>query len=233
MEDRRKRGLCYSCDAKWSRGHVCAVPKLFLIEAVTKEEEGDDTPAVPTEDDPSEFFLEEFPEISLNAITGTPNPKTMRIVGFIRHHRVVVLIDSGGTHNFVDSKLAASLGIHPQPHDGIKVQIANGQEVASPGHCGEVEVKLPGIVFKTDLFLLPLAGCDAVLGVQWLRTLGPILWDFSALTMKIIWAGSPCVLQGLKQGPNVVLEGEDSFKLPKHEKKGLLLQLMGQFQPGA
>jgi hypothetical protein len=34
MEDSRKRGLCYSCDTKWTRGHVCAVPKLFLIEAV-------------------------------------------------------------------------------------------------------------------------------------------------------------------------------------------------------
>jgi hypothetical protein len=150
----------------------------------------------------------------------------MRIVGFIRFHRVVVLIDSGSTHNFVDSKLAASLGIHPQPHDGIKVQIANGQEVASPGRSREVEVKLSGIVFRTDLFILPLAGCDAVLGIQWLRTLGPIRWHFSALTMKFTWAGSPCVLQGLKQGPGVVLEGEESFKLPKHEKKGLLLQLM-------
>lgn len=84
MEDRRKRALCYSYDAKWTRGHVCAVPKLFLIKAVQKEEEGDTARAVFTEEDPSEFFLEEFPEISLNTITGTPNSKTMRIIGFIR-----------------------------------------------------------------------------------------------------------------------------------------------------
>lgn len=168
MEDRRKRGLCYSCDAKWTRGHVCAVPKLFLIEAVQKEEEGNDTQAVPTEEDPGEFFLEEFLEISLNAITGTPNPKTMRIVGIIRFIRVIVLIDSGSTHNFVDSKLAASLGIHPQSQDGIKVQIANGQEVANPSRSKEVEVKLQGVVFWTDLFILPLAGCEVVLGIQWL-----------------------------------------------------------------
>jgi hypothetical protein len=85
----------------------------------------------------------------------------MRIVGVIRFHRVVVLIDSGSTHNFVDSKLAASLGIHPQPHDGIKVQIANGHEVASPGRSKEVEVKLQGIIFRTNLFILPW------LGVTW------------------------------------------------------------------
>jgi hypothetical protein len=169
---------------------------LFLIEAVQKENEGDDTQVVPAEEDPGEFFLEEFPKISLNAITGTSNSKTMRIVGIIRFHRVVVLIDSGSTHNFVDSKLAVSLGIHPQLYDGIKVQIANGQEMASPECSREVEVKLQGIVVKKDLFILPLAGCDAVLGIQWLRTLGPILWDFSALTMQFTWNGSPCVLQG-------------------------------------
>jgi hypothetical protein len=76
------------------------------------------------EDDPGEFFLEEFPEISLNAITGTPSPKTMRLVGFLRLHRVVILIDSGSTHNFVDTKLAANLGLQPQPQAGIQVQVA-------------------------------------------------------------------------------------------------------------
>jgi len=61
---------------------VCIILKLFLI--TTVEDSGDDqlqeTP--PVEEDPGEFFLEEFLEISLNTITGTPSPKTMRIVGF-------------------------------------------------------------------------------------------------------------------------------------------------------
>jgi hypothetical protein len=40
MDERRRKGLCYSCDAKWSRGHVCVMPKLFLIEEVEGLEEG-------------------------------------------------------------------------------------------------------------------------------------------------------------------------------------------------
>lgn len=75
MEDRRRPGLCYSCDSEWTRGHVCAMPKLFLIEAVQKEDEEDGNPVAPAEEDLGEFFLEEFPEISLNAITETPIPK--------------------------------------------------------------------------------------------------------------------------------------------------------------
>jgi hypothetical protein len=77
---------------------VCAVPKLFLIEALEEGEETQGKVEAAGEEDPGEFFLEEFPEISLNAITGTPSPKTMRIVGFLRLHQVVILIDSGSCH---------------------------------------------------------------------------------------------------------------------------------------
>jgi hypothetical protein len=135
----------------------------------------------------------------------------------------------------VDTKLATSLGIQPQPQpqDEITVQIANGQEVASPERSKEVEVKLQGVIFQIDLFILPLASYDAILGIQWLRTLRPIFWYFSALTMQFSLGKIPCTIQGLRQGPRVNLEGGDSFKLPKLEQKGLLLKLVGHFVPEA
>jgi hypothetical protein len=228
MDERRRKGLCYTCDSKYTKGHVCQVPKLFLIEVVDKEVGNEGNIEHPPEEDLGEFFLEEFPEISLNAIIGSPSPKTMRIVGFIKLNWVIILIDSGSTHNFVDTKLAAALGIHPTGQDSIIVKIANDQEVASPGKSREVEVWMQGHVFRTELFILPLAGCDVVLSIQWLRTLGPILWDFIELKMEFQFNGVSCILKGLKQGPLMTWEEGDSFKLPKHEQKGLLLQLIGQ-----
>jgi hypothetical protein len=38
--------------------------------------------------------------------------------------------------------------------------------------------------FVVDLFVIPLEGFNMVLGVQWLRTLGPILWDFNRARMS-------------------------------------------------
>jgi len=228
MDERRRKGLCYTCDSKWTRGHVCAAPKLFLLEALEDGDEKEGQLETAGEEDPGEFFLEEFPEISLNAITGTPSPKTMRLVGFLRLHRVVVLIDSGSTHNFVDANLAAALGLHPQPQEGIRVQVANGQEVVSPGRSREVEIRMQGSVFRSSLFILPLAGCDVVLGIQWLRTLGPIMWDFSKLQMVFQHEGKECVLLGLKRGPSVSFEAGDSFRLPKKEQKGVFLQVIPQ-----
>jgi hypothetical protein len=120
MDERRKKGLCYSCDSKWTRGHVCAAPKLFMIEEVE----------VVAEEDMVEEFedcrIEDFPEISLNAITGTPNPRTMRLLGVLKGQQVVILIDSGSTHNFVDAQLAKMLGIQVQNGRTIKVKVANG-----------------------------------------------------------------------------------------------------------
>ncbi len=87
--------MCYSCDAKWQRGHVYQVPKLFLIEVAKKDGEVERTAKASTKEDPGEFFLEEFLKITLNAITRTLTPKTMRIVGFLRFNQVIILIDFG------------------------------------------------------------------------------------------------------------------------------------------
>lgn len=92
--------MCYNCDSKWHQGHECVTTKLFVIEGID-EGEALAKEQVP-KPDPRDFSLEEFPKISLNAITGTPSPKTMKLVGVLNNQRVVILIDSGSMHNFLD-----------------------------------------------------------------------------------------------------------------------------------
>lgn len=43
--------------------------------------------------------------ILLNAIVGTPNPRTMCVHGFTNRKQVVILIDTDSTHNFLDLAL--------------------------------------------------------------------------------------------------------------------------------
>ncbi|KAG8051904.1 hypothetical protein GUJ93_ZPchr0001g30529 [Zizania palustris] len=57
--------------------------------------------------------------------------------------------------------------------------MANSDNVTCSGIANNVEVAVGGDVFSTDCFVMPLDTCDVVLGVQWLLSLGPILWDFT------------------------------------------------------
>lgn len=70
----------------------------------------------------------------------------------------------------------------------MKVIVANGDRVPCPGVYRAVQFTIDGEPFTTDFFALPLAGYDVVLGTDWLAALGPILWDFSTLTMSF-WHG--------------------------------------------
>ena len=85
---------------------------------------------------------------------------------------------------------------------------------------------MKGTIFRVDFYILPLDGCNIVLGIQWLRLLWPILWDFDHLTMEFQYGEVQCLLKGLQQGPQLSLEDGESFKWPKKGSKGVMLQLI-------
>ena len=51
--------------------------------------------------------------------------------------------------------------------------------------------------FNSDVMLLPLGGCDLVLGIEWLVTLGDIMWNFDRMVMEFSLKGKRHVLRGL------------------------------------
>ena len=50
--------------------------------------------------------------------------------------------------------------------------------------------------FTIKFHVLPLCGVDVVLGVEWLKTLGPVLTDYTSLSMKFITEGKFVEMQG-------------------------------------
>ena len=53
--------------------------------------------------------------------------------------------------------------------------------------------------FTITFHVLPLCGVDVVLGVEWLKTLGPVLTDYTSLSMKFITEGKLVELQGERE----------------------------------
>lgn len=64
-----------------------------------------------------------------------------------------------------------------------------------------------------------------VLGVEWLRTLGPVLWDFSLMTMQFSSRGLTTVLTGINS-TGWSLEGSHFLKSSPSANKGFLLKLL-------
>ncbi|KAB5538897.1 hypothetical protein DKX38_016430 [Salix brachista] len=187
MDERRAKGLCFNCDEVYTRGHQCK--RLFWLDGIEESVQGE------TEDHDIE---EEFPpEISLHAIMGEHSGgKTMKIHGIIGNQHLLILIDSGSTHSFLGSQWVTTLGLTCEPKAGLQVMVANGSKIRSPGQCLHVPVMMGNQLIQIDFYVLQLTGIDAVLGVNWLQTLGPILWDFKAKTMVFKQHGRVMELQG-------------------------------------
>ncbi|XP_035543593.1 uncharacterized protein LOC118347680 [Juglans regia] len=227
MRERREKGLCYNCDSKWHPGHRCQSPKLYLIEEMLED---DTLIEEPPDSLPSQSIcsnlprLEKEPEISLHAIIGSPNPKTMRVRGKIGSQGVTIVIDSRSTHNFPDTAIISRIPLSVLYEHKVKVKVANGDQLESEGKVMGVNISIQGEVFQVNMYLLDLAGCDMVLGIQWLQALGSILWNFKDLTMQFQHNGKAVILKGLNA--HHLLE-EGSMQRTNHmETKGLLLQLI-------
>lgn len=114
-------------------------------------------------------------EISLHAITCTLIPKTMRIFGHVHGKKIVVVLDSGSTHNFVDPLVVHKAQISYKPMESFAVQIANRDQIQSEEKCMSIYIRLQGHIFRIEGYILSLSGHDMVLDIQWLKDLCPIL----------------------------------------------------------
>ncbi|GJZ07085.1 reverse transcriptase [Tanacetum coccineum] len=104
------------------------------------------------------------PLISLNALTSTNNFKTMRVIGTVGKHLLHIFIDCGSTHNFLDRNMAKHLGCNIRTTCPLSVTVADGNKLITTSKC---KWKFGPHPFSTDVMLLPLGGCDMVLGIQW------------------------------------------------------------------
>jgi hypothetical protein len=108
----------------------------------------------------------------------------------------VALLDTGSSHNFIDIGMARRAGLRLWERRNFSVVVANGDHVTSKGKALAQTVHIGGEAFVLDLYALPLGDYDMVLSVQWLGTLGPVLWDFARRMVafqhgdrRILWRG--------------------------------------------
>lgn len=104
-------------------------------------------------------------QISLNSLAGHIAPETLRLVGTISGQQVLILIDGGSTHNFIQEQLVRKLGLHCRQTTPLRVMVGNGQHLECQQLCTEIPVEIQTTSFTVDLYVLPISGANIVLGV--------------------------------------------------------------------
>lgn len=195
---RRKRdGQCYKCDEKHFYGHVCANKQLQALTVIDGcEVELVEDEFFDTVEENQQGVVTECMSLSFNAFVGLPSTTTTKMWGTIGKLRVVVMLDSGATHNFVNPRVVTQANLQLQTTTTLDVQLGTGVTVSGVGICRDVDFKVANLGFHADFLILELGNVDVILGVQWLRTLGKCQVDWETHELSFVYKGKKETLYG-------------------------------------
>ncbi|KZV57865.1 hypothetical protein F511_03434 [Dorcoceras hygrometricum] len=128
-------------------------------------------------------------ELPLFSISGMTQPQTLKMRGQIKDEEVVVMIDSGASHNFVSRQMVERLGMKIDETVRFGVCLGDGTKVRCQGICHGLEIQLGTYTVAISGHLFELGGVDVILGVDWLRTVGEVLLDWNRMRMRFTEGG--------------------------------------------
>jgi hypothetical protein len=147
--ERRRLGLCYNCNEPYSRGHNRVCHRIFYIDGVELAEDGTTTDA---------------PLFSLHAVAGVAVSSTIQLRAQVGGVDFTTLIDTGSMHSFIEEEAAQRAGLPIEPCPRLTSTVANGERVACPGVLRQAPLTIEELQFGVDLYIMPLAGYNVVLG---------------------------------------------------------------------
>ncbi|GJS94714.1 putative mitochondrial protein [Tanacetum coccineum] len=112
-----------------------------------------------------------------------------------------------------------------KPTGPLAVTVVDGNNLVTTTECKNFQWKFDNTTFTTDVMLLPLGGCEMVLGIQWLATLGDIKCNFKELRMEFKYGGNEYQQKGQKRNKKDKTEPESgkSMKRPNSMAQIILL----------
>lgn len=177
IQDKWSKGICFRCDKRFSPGHKCKVNKLKTITLIEEEYKED---SIDEEIEVIKIKKVETNKIELASelVVGITTPKTMNLLGEIKGDKVVMLVDSETTHNFIVKELLEKWKFKKETIEKYLVVIGNGEKVEWEGKCVGVVVQVQGMKINGDFLHMKLESMD-VNGVQWLRTLRDVIINWN------------------------------------------------------
>ncbi|KAJ9550331.1 hypothetical protein OSB04_014376 [Centaurea solstitialis] len=202
-EDRRRKGLCFKCGQQFGPSHKCPEAN-FRVLLLADDEETDKEGEQLRMDSPEEAINEgEFAtgECSILEFMGAdaisdPKLQTMKLEGLLHGIPIVILVDSGATHNFISRRLTEALDLLITTFSGIKIKLGDEHKVLVTRKCVNLPIVLDECEFTIDALLFEMGNLDMVLGIAWLKTLGEVIHNWELHTMRFKYHDREVCLTG-------------------------------------
>ncbi|KAG7537173.1 Chromo/chromo shadow domain [Arabidopsis suecica] len=219
LDAMRSKGICFKCKGKYVRGHVCPLKELQILTVVegleleVLDEDYSDAEVIVHDQEPVLCCL------SLNSFLGRHSPKTIKLMGLIGKAKVVIMIDSGASHNFITPSVVSKLRLKVSSDTNMEVLLGNGTSVHGSGTCRNVQFQLSGVQFQSDFVSLELGNVDIILGMQWLETLGTCVVDWKKQEWSFFYDGKLVKLVGdtSLHAPPLLLQPFEVHVKPLHQ----------------
>lgn len=140
--------------------------------------------------------------ISQQAVWGTESSRSIRLIGWVQGTELLMLIDSGSTHSFMDETVGSKMvGVSPL-RKPLSMQLADGGSLLCSHEIANCKWWMQGHSFSSNFRLLNLGGYDIILGMDWLEQFSPMQVDWSQKWMEIQVNNQPVRLQGITSQTN-------------------------------
>ena len=163
-------------------------------------------------------------ELSINSVVRLSNPGTMKVKGEIQGRTAIVLVDCGATHNFISEKLVKELQLNTKETSNYGVILGSGTAVKGKGIYEAVELMLGDWKIVDEFLPLELGGVDAILGMQWLYSLGTTEVDWKNLKLTFTHEGKKVKIQGDPSLTKARVSLKKMLKTLGEEDRGFLVE---------
>lgn len=196
---RRSKGLCFVCGERWGRDHKCSNSvQLHVVQELLDVLQDDDNSDLQTGEKHQNSEEEgNLMAISQHAIWGTESPKSLRLRGWVQGYELLMLVDSGSTHSFMDADIGLKLSGVKNLRQKLTVKLADGGTLSCSHEIANCRWWMQGHNFISNFRLLNLGGYDVLLGMDWLEQFSPMQVNWIDKWMEITVAGQSIRLQGI------------------------------------
>ncbi|KAL0283301.1 UNVERIFIED_CONTAM: hypothetical protein Sangu_2898400 [Sesamum angustifolium] len=125
--------MWYRCDEPYVPGHRCKYRQVYMLlnEEETKEYDKAEQGEQPAEEEGNESDV----NVSVYAMKGSISNKTLKISGLVADKEILILIDCGSTHCFINEKVVMALGCKLEGTTPMVIRVADGSQIISQMMC--------------------------------------------------------------------------------------------------